>query len=81
LRTTIRLDERLLKEAKKYAAPTGTTITAVIEDALRQKLGGSNERPERKPVRLPTTGGDGLQPGIHLDDSASLMDAIDHRAD
>ena len=38
MRTTIRLDEQLLEQAKQYALTHGTTFTAVVEDALREKL-------------------------------------------
>ena len=34
----MRLDDPLLAEAKKYAADNGRTLTAVIEDALRETL-------------------------------------------
>ena len=37
-RTTIRLDDQLLKEAKRLAADLGTTLTAVIEESLRARL-------------------------------------------
>ena len=36
MRTTIRLDDRLLAEAKQYAAESGRTLTGLIEDALRE---------------------------------------------
>lgn len=73
MRTTIRLDDRLLAEAKALAARTGRTLTAVIEDALRQAL-AAEKRPERGPrPELPTFGGEGLQAGVDLDDSASLL--------
>jgi hypothetical protein len=36
MRTTIRLNERLLAEAKKYAAESGRTLTSVLEDELRE---------------------------------------------
>jgi predicted transcriptional regulator len=37
MRTTIRLDPHLLAEAKKLAAASGRTLTAVIEEALREE--------------------------------------------
>lgn len=77
MRTTIRLDAGLLAEAKKAAAETGRTLTAVIEDALRERLARRKIRP-RPPVRLTTFRGDGLVPGIDLDDSATLQDAMEH---
>jgi predicted transcriptional regulator len=36
MRTTVQLDEQLLAEAKKVAAERGRTLTAVLEDALRE---------------------------------------------
>ena len=38
MRTTIRLDDDLLREAKAYAAATDRTLTRLIEDALREAL-------------------------------------------
>lgn len=77
MRTTIRLDEQLLKKAKKYALSHGTTFTSIVEDALREKL---MERPssiKHSPVKLKTVNGRGVYPGIDLDDSASLLDIMD----
>ena len=73
MRTTIRLDDDLLAEVKLLAARSGKTLTSVIEDALRETLSRQKEVGERKPVRLTTVSGQGLQPGIDLDDSASLL--------
>ncbi|MFN0156329.1 MAG: type II toxin-antitoxin system VapB family antitoxin [Gaiella sp.] len=77
MRTTIRLDESLLRDAKRRAAETGRTLTAVIEDALRRALA---ERPrEQARQRVPTYGRGGLRPGIDLDDSSALLDAMEER--
>lgn len=77
MRTTIRLDEQLLAEAKQLAVLTGRTLTAVIEDALRQMLARQQQAAARPPVRLPTASGNGLLPGVDLDDSAALLDLMD----
>ena len=77
MRTTIRIDEDLLKEAKQQAARQGTTLTAIIEDALRESLARQHSDQERKPVHLPTFGGNGLLPGVDLDDSAALLDLME----
>ena len=77
MRTTIRLDDQLLAEAKQLAARTGKTLTSVIEDALREMLTRQQKATERRPVRLPTASGNGLQPGVDLDDSAALLDLMD----
>lgn len=38
MRTTIRLDENLLADAKQLATERGQSLTALIEDALRRVL-------------------------------------------
>jgi hypothetical protein len=78
MRTTIRLDDGLLAEAKKLAAASGRTLTAVIEDALREAL--ARRRPTQRvaPAKLPVSQRSGsLQPGIDLDDSAALLEAME----
>lgn len=50
MRTTLDLDETLLRKAKRKAAGEGTTLTAVIEMALAQYLAPA--RPSGKPFRL-----------------------------
>ena len=77
MRTTVRLDERLLAEAKKRAAETGRTLTAVLEDALRETLARRSTRVKRRPVRLKTVKGDGVRPGVDLDDTSSLLDLME----
>lgn len=81
MRTTIRIDDELLAEAKQLAAQTGQTLTALIEDALRQKLAQQKQLADRPPVKLLTVSGHGLQPGVDLDDSASLLDLMDESDD
>jgi hypothetical protein len=77
MRTTIRLDERLLADAKKHAAETGRTLTSVIEDALRESLARRRAAPARKPVRLRTVSGSGIRPGVDLDDTSALLDVME----
>jgi hypothetical protein len=77
MRTTIRLDDDLLRDAKSYAAATGRTLTAVIEDALRETLSRRRERGSRPRVKLKTVGGSGTQPGVDLDDGSALLDLMD----
>jgi hypothetical protein len=77
MRTTIRLDDQLLKEAKKLAAENGRTLASVIEDALRESLGRRLKMPVKPAVRLPRFGSGGLQPGVDLDDSSRLRELMD----
>ncbi len=77
MRTTIRLDERLLAEAKKYAAESGRTLTSVLADALRETLARSRASGTRKRIRLRTIKGSGVRPGVDLDDTASLLEFME----
>jgi hypothetical protein len=77
MRTTVRLDERLLAEAKKYAAETGRTLTSVLSDALRETLARRRAPVKHVPVRLRTVKGNGVRPGVDLDDSASLLEHLE----
>jgi len=79
MRTTVRLDESLLRAAKAEAARSGRSLTRVIEDALRDALRRRPKKSARAPVRLTTVGGQGLCPGVDLDDSAALLDLMDRR--
>ena len=81
MRTTVRLDDHLLREAKELAARTGRTLTAVMEDALRETLARHRARPKRPRVTLPTFKGRGLRPGVDLDDSAGLLEVMERRRD
>ena len=79
VRTTIRLDDRLLRELKKHAATRGRTLTSVIEDAVRQFLTrtvAGDRRPKAPPFRVITFKGR-LRPGVDLDDSAALLDLME----
>jgi hypothetical protein len=77
MRTTVRLDPRLLAAAKRHAAETGGTLTSVLEGALREALARRHAPGTRKRVRLRTVKGDGLRPGVDLDDSASLLELME----
>ena len=81
MRTTIRIDDQLLLEAKRLAARTGRTLTAVVEDALREVVARQEFAPRRTPVRLTTVGGRGVLPGVDLDDSAVLLELMDRAHD
>lgn len=80
MRTTVRLDEHLLRQAKEHAVRTGQTLTAVVETALREMLSRRGKRGKRAHVRLPTFAGRGVRPGVDLDDSASLLDLMEREA-
>jgi hypothetical protein len=76
MRTTVRLDPHVFKAAKKLAADSGRTLTAVIEDALREVVARRVAGP-RTPFRITTFGGDGVMPGVDISNSAALLDLMD----
>ena len=75
MRTTIHLPDELLTRAKRAAAESNRTLTALVEEALRVSL-SERHRASEEPVELPTYGTGGLQPGVDLDDSAALLDLM-----
>ena len=81
MRTTIRINEQLLKEAKQLAARKGSSLTAIIEDALRESLSRRGGSGKHEPVHLTTFRGNGLLPGVDLDDSADLLDLMESTND
>jgi hypothetical protein len=76
-RTTIRLNEQLLDQAKRAGLDSGRTLTQVIEDSLRESLSRRRPSTSGRKVVLPTFGGDGVQPGVDLSDSAGLLDLME----
>lgn len=76
MRTIISLDDDLHRRAKAYAAEQGTTLTALVEEALRTRL-ATGRKTRRPPVRLPTYKGEGLQAGLSLDDMGTIADRMD----
>jgi hypothetical protein len=79
MRTTIDLDDEVLREAKQLAAASGITLTRLIEDSVRAVL---RRRAERSGARaeLPVFHGRGLRAGVDLADSAGLLDVMDDAA-
>lgn len=78
MRTTVRLDERLLREAKALAAKNGRTLTALFDDALRQFLARTDGAGATDPAPFRVTTFNGrLRAGVDLDDGAGLLDLME----
>jgi hypothetical protein len=78
MRTTVRLEDALINQAKREAERRGETLTALIEQGLRLVLAQSRTRRQREPVKLTVSeAGGGLLPGIDLNDSAALLDIME----
>jgi len=80
MRTTIRVDDAILKEAKRLAVESRRTLGEVIEDLLREALARRKQSaPLRRPRPLPVFRGNGLHAGVDLDDSSDLLDRMEGR--
>jgi len=79
VRTTLNLDDQLMRQAKEEAARSGRTLTSVVEDALREALSRRAAAPV-EPYQVRPFAGSGLCPGVDLNDSAALLDLMDEDA-
>jgi hypothetical protein len=77
MRTTISIDEHLLREAKKVALSSRTNLSGLIETALKEMLARRHRKGKRSPLKLVTFRGKGLRFGVDLDDTASLLDLME----
>lgn len=79
IRTTLNIEDDLLRNAKRLAAQRSATLTSVIEDALRMELLRARDLRTREPLELRTFGdpADGVAPGVDLDDSAALLELME----
>ena len=75
MRTTLDLNDTVLKRAKQRAAEDGRSLTSFIEDALRLVM---LPRPKsgRHKLRVPRRGL-GLKKGLSYDDTSALLDRLE----
>jgi hypothetical protein len=79
MRTTLRIDDPVLKRAKTWAAEAGMSLTALVKEALVAYM----ERPPQGAkdktgaIKLPSHGSGGTLPGVDLDDTSALLDLMD----
>lgn len=79
MRTTLDLDDRLLRAAKRRAVDDGEPLTRVIERALRVYL--NPPRPSGKRFRLNLLIKKGrARPGVDWDDRDSLYERMEGRS-
>jgi hypothetical protein len=72
MKTTIDMADPLLRRAKRLAARRGTTLKAVIENAVRAALEQEEGRRGAAPVRTHAVDGRGLQPGLSWNDWGTI---------
>ncbi len=81
MRTTVDLDPDLLTDARRRALERGTTLSAVVADALRADLLRRPADAPREPFATVTFHGEGgTQPGVDLDDNRTLRELLDEDA-
>lgn len=76
MKTTVEIDDRLLQRAKRYAAQEGTTLRAIIEDALRARLTVQLKRRSAHRFAPPVVKGSS-PPSIDIADRNALFDVLD----
>lgn len=74
---TLTLDEALVTQAKEAALAAGTTLSGLVEAALRRALAEATVRVEAPPFKLVTFGGGGLLPGVDIVPTSALLDEED----
>ena len=80
MRTTIRLNDGLLDQARREATRRGQTLTSLIEQGLRLVLAHSGRPSKRLRVKLPVSrAGGSVLPGVDLNDGASVLDRLEGR--
>ncbi|MEL7305649.1 MAG: DUF6364 family protein [Myxococcota bacterium] len=71
MRTTISIDEALLKRAKAFAAETDRTLSDFVQDAVRESLARTESRPQQERIKLPVVQGK-RRPGVDYESFAEL---------
>ena len=76
MRTTIELNDELLRQAKRLAADQGVPLRSVVETALRNHVAGNRQPRKRYTLRWSVEKGR-LLPGVDLEDRDALLDLMD----
>ena len=76
VRTTVNIDDGLLRKARGISAQTRKPLGDIVDDALRLMFERQVAPQTGRRVELPTDGGSGLQPGVDLEDKEALADLL-----
>lgn len=77
MRTTVRLSDKLLNDARKKAAQENCSLNAFMVEALEQKVYSDSERPTVFRQFKPKTHIGGLKTQVDLTDNSSLLDLME----
>jgi Ribbon-helix-helix protein, copG family len=77
MRTTITLDDRLLAQLKRRAAESGTSVSKVVEQAVRLFIRTPRSPTSQTSFKLVTFGAGGRFSRQNIDKTAALIEADD----
>lgn len=77
MRTTVNIHDSLLDAVRREAAEKHCSIGTTINEALRQVFAAQTKGLVKQKSRLPVFKGNGVQPGVDLDSSVSLLDRME----
>ncbi|NUQ11779.1 MAG: DUF2191 domain-containing protein [Gemmatimonadaceae bacterium] len=76
MKTTVDIADQLFEGARRLAAREGTTLRALIEEGLRAVLLSRRAAPKGFVLRDASFAGDGVAPGVRLDDWTQVRTLI-----
>ena len=76
MKISLSLNDRVLCQAKRQAAPDRITLTRFVDDALCARLAGTGSRTPRFRLRMETVTGD-VPPNVDIAERDALYDVID----
>ena len=76
MKTTLNLNDEILRRAKTSAAQERISLTRFVEDALRTKLMDDRRKDPAFKLELKTVRGDAL-PKVDISDREALYDVLD----
>jgi len=77
MRSALGLVSQIISKAKQLAARSVDILSSVIKDARPNMFARLKHTADRPPIHLTTVSGNGLMPGVDLDDSAGLLDLME----
>ena len=77
-RTTVTIDDDLLREAKRRAAARGTTLSCVVTEGLRSVLGEERDgETAKEPFRIRVFAGGQFVLGPELPPASEMLEMLD----
>ena len=76
MKTTLNLDDQVLRHAKERATRDGITLTRFVENALRAKLMATSRKGPGFKLKIVTVKGK-RPPNVDVSDREALYDVID----